>query len=85
MASHLVVGIRGRDIIDMYAQDCTRSVLTGVDPHVSVPSRSVIQGLATNGALFPFLRVAHPSRGNFLHVIVQLELDKRSSSKGVFI
>ena len=41
---------------------------------MAVPGGSVIERLATNGALLPLLRIAHASRLQLLHVVVQLHL-----------
>ena len=41
---------------------------------MAVPGGSVVERLATDGALLPLLRVAHAGRLQLLHVVVQLHL-----------
>ena len=68
----------GINFTDLYilVNDYSLSVLllTSMDAHVSIPSGSVVQSFSTDGAFLPLLWIAHSSRLQFLHIIVQLHL-----------
>ena len=48
--------------------------ITCMNAHVAVPSGTVVECLSTDGALFPFLWIAHACSLQLLHVVVQLHL-----------
>ncbi len=58
------------------------SMLTRVDSHVAIPSRSIVQRFTANWALLPLFGIAHARRCNLLHVIIQLKLLKRKIQLG---
>ena len=42
-----------------------------------VPRGPVVERLAADGTLFAFFGIAHAGRGHLLHVVVQLQLERK--------